>query len=105
MEPLTISLPEDAKRFVDDQVAQGGISTADKYIAALIDDARRRNVYQEIRELLLAGARSPGVELTPEEWQAMRREADAAHAPQMFLTAQNIESHNVAPGNPAQRRA
>ena len=78
MGAITIQLPEEAKQFVEDQVASGGYSSTNDYIATLIDEARRRNVYREIRELLLAAARSPSVELTADEWRAMRREADAA---------------------------
>ena len=42
------------------------------------EEIRLEDVYEHVRKLLLAGARSPGVELTPAEWQVMRREADAA---------------------------
>jgi hypothetical protein len=66
------------QQFIDEQVVIGGFSGPTDYIVSLIDEARRRNAYQELRNLLLAGARSPGVELTPELWQQMRREVDVA---------------------------
>jgi hypothetical protein len=78
MHAITIQLADETSQFIDEQVALGGFTGPTDYIASLIEEARRRNAYQELRELLLAGVRSPAVELTPEVWQEMRREADAA---------------------------
>lgn len=55
MTTMNISLPEELKSFVDEQVA-GRYSTSSEYIRELIRDEQDR---QKLRGLLLAGAASP----------------------------------------------
>jgi antitoxin ParD1/3/4 len=60
MATMNISLPDDLKRFVDEQVA-GRYSTSSEYIRELIrrELIRRDGQIEELRNKLLAGAASP----------------------------------------------
>jgi antitoxin ParD1/3/4 len=55
MTTMNISLPDELKRFVDEQVA-GRYSTSSEYIRELIREEQDR---QKLRGLLLDGAASP----------------------------------------------
>ena len=55
MTTMNISLPESLKDFVDEQVSQRGFGTSSEYVRELI---RRDQDRLQLRELMLAGARS-----------------------------------------------
>jgi antitoxin ParD1/3/4 len=52
---MNISLPDELKAFVDEQVA-GRYSTSSEYVRELI---RKEQDKQQLRDMLLAGANSP----------------------------------------------
>ena len=56
MSAMNISLPEDLKNFVDDQVSARGYRTSSDYVRELIQKDRD---LQRLRGLLLEGAESP----------------------------------------------
>ncbi|WP_207792307.1 ribbon-helix-helix domain-containing protein [Polymorphobacter multimanifer] len=53
---MNISLPDTMKRFVDAQVEDHGFGTSSEYVRSLI---RKEQDREQLRALLLAGARSP----------------------------------------------
>lgn len=53
---MNISLPESLRSFVEEKVAEGGYGTSSEYVLELIRKDQERT---RLRELLLAGARSP----------------------------------------------
>jgi antitoxin ParD1/3/4 len=55
MSTMNISLPNNLKAFVDEQVSQGGYGTSSEYVRELI---RRDQDRLYVRNLLLAGAAS-----------------------------------------------
>ena len=55
MSTMNISLPENLKDFVDEQVSRRGYGTSSEYVRALI---RKDQDRQRLRALLLAGAAS-----------------------------------------------
>ena len=55
MATMNISLPDDLKSFVDEQVA-GRYSTSSEYVRELI---RKEQDKQKLRDLLMEGANSP----------------------------------------------
>ena len=59
MATMNISLPEPLKHFVEEQVNQGGYSTASEYLRELIREAQRRKQRDELETKLLAGLNSP----------------------------------------------
>jgi antitoxin ParD1/3/4 len=76
MTSLNISLPEALRRFVDQQVASGGYGTASEYVRELLRRAQKEHEEQErLESLLLEALKSPAREMTPEEWDDIRREA------------------------------
>jgi antitoxin ParD1/3/4 len=77
METIHVNLSEESREFVEKQVSARGCHTADAYLQQLIEEERLRKAQEELEQLLLAGMRSPRIELTPQEWESMRREADA----------------------------
>ncbi|MBL0419082.1 type II toxin-antitoxin system ParD family antitoxin [Ramlibacter sp. AW1] len=56
MSTMNISLPDNLKAFVDEQVSQRGYGTSSEYVRELI---RRDKDRLQLRNLLLAGASSP----------------------------------------------
>ena len=58
MTTMNVSLPDALKSFVDEQVAERGYSTSSEYVRELIRADQDR---QQLRELLLDGAASPGM--------------------------------------------
>jgi antitoxin ParD1/3/4 len=59
MTTMNISLPQDLKAFVDEQVADKAYSTSSEYVRELI---RREREKERLRKLLLDGAAAPGTE-------------------------------------------
>ncbi|HEU0099847.1 MAG TPA: type II toxin-antitoxin system ParD family antitoxin [Allosphingosinicella sp.] len=54
---MNISLPDDLKAYVDEQVRSGGYDTSSDYFRALIE--REQGGLDHLRRLLLEGAASP----------------------------------------------
>jgi antitoxin ParD1/3/4 len=72
MTSMNISLPEALKLFVEQQVSNGGYSTASEYLRELIREAQRRQERQELEAKLLAGLQSPTSEMKADDWTALR---------------------------------
>jgi antitoxin ParD1/3/4 len=72
MTSMNISLPEPLKLFVEEQVSNGGYSTASEYLRELIREAQRRKERQELEARLLAGLQSPTSEMTADDWKALQ---------------------------------
>lgn len=67
---MNISLPEQLKRFVDEQVGERGYGTSSEYVRELI---RRDQQRQEMRTLLFAGASSsPPAPVDEDYFEALR---------------------------------
>lgn len=75
MQSMNISLPDPLKKFVDGQIAQGRYSSVSEYVRELIRADEKRKAEAELETKLLEGLNSPETELTPTEWNAIRKEA------------------------------
>ena len=76
MTTMNISLPDELKAFVEQQVTQGGFSSTSEYLRALIREARKRETDRALETLLLKGLESgEATPITPEDWEGIRREA------------------------------
>ncbi len=67
MGTISVSVPEDMRRFVDDRVAHSGFGTPSEYMRHLITENRKRVARQQLDGLLLEGLDSgnpSGVTLT-----------------------------------------
>ena len=65
MGTMNVSLPDAMKGFVDEQVSGRGYGTSSEYIRELIRKDQNR---QELRNLLLKGARSPAGKVADEDY-------------------------------------
>ena len=76
MTTMNISLPDEMKAFVEDQMAHEGYASASEYLRALIREAQRRRAKQALeakfREALESGPATP---MTREDWTALRARA------------------------------
>lgn len=80
MTTLNISLPEAMRSFVDQQVSDGGYSTASEYVRGLIREDQKRRAQERLEALLLEGLNSGvSVEVTEEWWQKKRAELVKRH--------------------------
>lgn len=70
---MNVSLPESLRAFVEEQVARHGYGTSSEYVRSLI---RKELDREKLRELLLAGAKSPpAAPADAAYFQALRRRA------------------------------
>ena len=76
MTTMNISLPEAMKAFVDAQVDGGGYSSASEYVSELVQAEQRRQAREALELELLAALKEPADEVTPEYWDALRREVE-----------------------------
>ncbi|HEY9419844.1 MAG TPA: type II toxin-antitoxin system ParD family antitoxin [Thermoanaerobaculia bacterium] len=72
MTTLNISLPENLKSFVEDQVASGGFSTVSEYIRSLIRDAQERKAREALEAKLLEALGAEPEEMGKMDWEALR---------------------------------
>ena len=78
MATMNISLPDDLKAFVDEQVAEHAYGSTSEYLRELI---RKQRDVEKLRGLLLAGPGSgPATPMEPDFFDKMRQRAHARAA-------------------------
>lgn len=76
MQTMNISLPDQLKEFVDEQVGSGRYSSVSEYVRELIRDDEKRKAQEKLETMLLEGIQSgEPSEMTREDWAEIRREA------------------------------
>lgn len=76
MQTMNISLPDQLKEFVDDQVGSGRYSSASEYVRELIRGDERRKAQEKLETLLMEGLEGGApTEMTQKDWAEIRREA------------------------------
>ena len=76
MPTMNISLPDQLKEFVDEQVGSGRYSSVSEYVRDLIRDDEKRKTQEKLEALLLEGIQSgEPTEMSREDWSDIRREA------------------------------
>jgi antitoxin ParD1/3/4 len=76
MQTMNISLPDQLKEFVDEQLVSGRYSSASEYVRELILNDEKRRAQERLEALLLEGVESgEATEMTREDWTEIRREA------------------------------
>jgi antitoxin ParD1/3/4 len=74
MATMNISLPDELKQFVDQQVAEHAYGSSSEYLRELI---RHQRDVEKLRGLLLDGASSgPAIPMEPEFFDKMRKHAE-----------------------------
>ena len=74
---LHVSLPEDLKEFVRQEVAEGGYSTPSDFVRTVLREWRAQKLRRHLDATLLASLETPTEEVTPEYLASLRREAEA----------------------------
>jgi antitoxin ParD1/3/4 len=73
MTTINISLPEQMRLFVEEQVTAGGYSTTSEYIRSLIRQDNERKSKEQLDNLLLQGlASGESIETTEQWWEEKR---------------------------------
>lgn len=75
MQSMNISLPEPLKKFVDGQIAEGRYSSVSEYVRELIRADEKRKAEDRLEAMLLEGLNSAEIELSPADWNDIRKEA------------------------------
>lgn len=84
--PLTIVLPPDVRKLLDEQIAAGGFGDASEYFCSLALHAEREQIAeQDLEGLLLTGLEGPYRTVTADYWVDIRRQVheriNANHSP------------------------
>ncbi len=74
---LHVSLPEDLKEFVRQEVAEGGYSTPSDFVRSVLRERRAQKLRQQTDDALLASLETPAEEVTPAYLASLRSEAQA----------------------------
>lgn len=76
MQTMNISLPDQLKDFVDEQIGSGRYSSVSEYVRELIRDDERRKAQDKLETMLLEALQSgEPTEMTRQDWADIRREA------------------------------
>ena len=76
MQTMNISLPDQLKEFVDNQVGSGRYSSVSEYVRDLIRDDERRKAQEKLEAMLMEGIQtSEPTEMTRQDWADIRQEA------------------------------
>jgi antitoxin ParD1/3/4 len=76
MQTMNISLPDQLKEFVDDQVGSGRYSSVSEYVRDLIRDDEKRKAQKKLEAMLMEGIQSgKPTEMTRQDWADIRQEA------------------------------
>jgi antitoxin ParD1/3/4 len=74
MTSMNVSLPDDMKAFVEEQIAREGFASASEYFSKLVRDAQRRRAKQSLEAKLAEGLLGPAQPMTSKDWQALEQE-------------------------------
>lgn len=78
MPTIPVELPDDLQQFIETKLKRGQFATANEYIVALVDAARRKR--SEIEAALIEGLQSgPPEEWTSQEWDEMKQRVIKRH--------------------------
>lgn len=71
---MNVSLTEPLKRFVDDEVREGGFASTSDYVRELIRERQRRKAEDALRALIAEGLGSGPAEPVTDEFFAKQRQ-------------------------------
>lgn len=72
---LNISFPDSMRKFISDQVAAGGYSTASEYIRQLIREAQKHQAESLLESVLIEGLVSgEATDMTTKDWSQLRQQ-------------------------------
>ena len=80
MPSLSIQIPDDLRGKLEARAAEAGHGTLEQYVEALIRADVEADIDPELEAELLKGLASPAREMTPADWEEMRRQLRDRHA-------------------------
>jgi antitoxin ParD1/3/4 len=75
MTTMNVSLPDNMKAFIEEQVSREGYASASEYFRNLIREAQRRKAKQELEAKLAEGLQSTSKKMMRKDWQSLEQEA------------------------------
>jgi antitoxin ParD1/3/4 len=76
MQTMNISLPDQLKDFVDNQIGTGRYSSVSEYVRELIREDEKRKAQERLEAMLMEGIQSGApTEMTRKDWEEIRKEA------------------------------
>lgn len=76
---MNVSLPVELKRWVDEQVREGGYGTSSEYLRDMLRRARERDARRKIDEMLVEAVESgTGTVMDDADWRSIRKAAKGA---------------------------
>ncbi len=75
MTTMNVSLPDDMKAFIEEQIAREGYASASEYFRNLIREAQRRKAKLDLEAKLAEGLQSPSQKMMRKDWQSLEEEA------------------------------
>ncbi len=73
MTSINISLPDELRAYVEEQVAKGGYSTLSEYFRELVRSDQKRKATERLETLLLEGLDSgTATPMTQQDWEDIR---------------------------------
>jgi antitoxin ParD1/3/4 len=76
MTSINISLPDQMKEFVDEQIGEGGYSDPSEYFHALLRQQQRRKAEEKLEGMLLEGLSTNSSALDEKDWKHVRDELE-----------------------------
>lgn len=73
MHTLTITVPDDAREFIESSLKPGKFGNPSEFICHLLSEEQKRRAREHVEALLEEGLNSPAREMTPQDWAEMRR--------------------------------
>ena len=77
MSTVTISIPDNLKLYVEEQVKTKGFGNVSEYFRSLVREAREREVQSRLEALLLEALESESIPVTPEFWKELKADTAA----------------------------
>jgi len=75
MATMNISLPDELKQFVDEQVSEGAYGSSSEYLRELIRQSQREKAAAFLRQLIAEGlASGPAEPVTKDTFEQMRKD-------------------------------
>lgn len=76
MQTMNISLPDQLKDFIDDQIGSGRYSSVSEYVRDLIRNDEKRKAQEKLETMLMEGIQSgKATQMTRQDWADIRQEA------------------------------
>ncbi|MDD1418573.1 type II toxin-antitoxin system ParD family antitoxin [Dolichospermum sp. ST_sed1] len=74
MKSMNISLPDTMRDYIEEQVAQGGYSSASEYFRELVRQDQKLRANERLQTMLLEGLNSGNAtEMTAQDWEDIRQ--------------------------------